>query len=64
MKNSTKKCPVCNSCLGFVWVLPNRYLYCDFCRDYYTLIDDKITLVDRLTIFPSEILGVQENQKN
>lgn len=29
------KCPECNGCMAPIWVLPNRYYYCEFCRTYY-----------------------------
>lgn len=29
------KCKECNSCLSPMWVLPHRYYYCGFCRQYY-----------------------------
>lgn len=32
------KCPICNGCLDFTWITPDptRYLFCAFCRTYYT----------------------------
>lgn len=52
------KCKECNSCMAPIWILPNRYYYCDFCRVYYTGMDEA------LTIFPREDMYklMQENQ--
>jgi hypothetical protein len=29
------KCKVCLSCMSPVWVMPDRYYYCGFCRQWY-----------------------------
>lgn len=31
-----RKCPVCNSCFTRVYIENNLYLYCDFCKKFYT----------------------------
>ena len=42
MPKHTKKCPECNGCMDLVWVLPNRYYYCDFCEVYYGGADSNL----------------------
>lgn len=29
------KCKECLSCMSAIWVMPNRYYYCGFCRVWY-----------------------------
>lgn len=33
------KCPICNGCLGHSWIHDKHYLYCDFCRKYFIVIN-------------------------
>jgi hypothetical protein len=47
MPRQTRKCPECNGCMGKFWILPDRYYYCEFCREYYGGMDSNLELVDR-----------------
>ena len=35
------KCPVCNSCLDYIWQQNRRFFWCDFCQHMYDLVDGK-----------------------
>lgn len=39
------KCPECNSCMSPVWVMPNRYYYCGFCKIWYGGRDGELVIV-------------------
>lgn len=39
------KCPICNSCMSPMWILPNRYYYCGFCHVYYGGRDSELVVV-------------------
>jgi len=41
-----KKCPVCNSCMSPMHHDNERYMYCGFCRQYYTGQIDHLYPVD------------------
>lgn len=64
-----KKCPECQSCLDMIWIMPKRFYRCWLCRDFYNIIDNKLT---KLTLeemgFPQEIidkvLETLENEKS
>ena len=45
MANSGYKCLVCSSCTEWLIVGGERFVYCDFCDEYYRLVPGR-TLVD------------------
>lgn len=40
------KCPVCNSCMSFIYVENLRYLYCGFCHVYRAGRNDSLEIVE------------------
>lgn len=40
------KCPVCNSCMSFIYVDLKRYLYCGFCKVYRAGRNDALEIVE------------------
>lgn len=40
------KCPVCNSCMSFIYVDLQRYLFCGFCHTYRAGSNDNLQIVE------------------
>jgi hypothetical protein len=41
------KCSRCNGCTHEVWIKGVCYLYCDFCRKYYQVINAQLVDVTK-----------------
>lgn len=39
------KCPVCNSCMDFIYVDLKRYIFCGFCHTYRAGSNDNLQIV-------------------
>jgi len=46
MPSKSAKCPECLTCMAKLWILPNRYYYCEICNVYYGGRDDSLQLQD------------------
>jgi len=61
-----KKCPVCQSCLDMIWILPKRFYHCWLCKDFYDIINNELVVVSIDDMgFPQELVDdILETLKN
>ncbi len=46
MMLSGKKCPNCNSCLGYIWINNRRLFYCELDKEFYDVKDNIIVKIE------------------
>lgn len=44
------KCTHCNSCLKYIRVFDQKYLYCTFCRKVFTVYMDRLKEIEDMNI--------------
>lgn len=45
------KCPECKTCMAPIWIMPNRYYFCELCRVYYSGTDNELIIVPSNVIY-------------